>query len=137
MPAQPSTRKAKQKRLQVTDTAGWTHILKGSQAQKKQTRLTPMDRPRPTEVPHGLTVKQAGAILERYRKSWEASTHYAQVKDCVERQLVQLEVESIARCVCLGLGSMTGNASDESSWYQLAFLISMLEILGSFAQSDR
>ena len=132
MPANPASRKGQQKRLQVTDTEGWTHIVKGSQAQKNQKYLTPVDQLRPTQVPEGLTVQKACEKLEKYCKAWGESKHNEQVKEILERQVSVPGMVSINRCVCLGLGSMTGTSSDDTSWHQLAFLISLLEILGQF-----
>lgn len=130
MPANLSSKKGQQKRLQVTDTAGWTHIVKGSQAQKNQKHLISTHQLRPTQVSKGLTVQKACEILERYRKAWGESKLHEQVKDTLERQVLLAGMVSITRCVCLGLGSMTGTSSEEPSWYQLAFLLSVLEILG-------
>lgn len=136
MPANPSSKKGQQKRLQITDTAGWTHIVKGSQAQKNQKHLTPTHEPRPTQVPKGLTVQKACDVLERYRNTWGECNRHAQVKDILQRQFFVLGGVSITRCVCLGLGSMTGISTEESSWYQLAFLISVLDILGLFTHDE-
>ena len=132
MPAKPASKMAQQKRLQVTDTAGWTHIVRGSQAQKNQKNLTPVDKLQPTQVAKGLTIQNACDKLERYRKAWVESQHHEQVKRILERQVLVAGSVSIDRCVCIGLGSMTGTSSDESSWYQLAILISVLEVLGWF-----
>lgn len=130
MPAKPASKKAQQKRLQVTDTAGWTHIVRGSQAQKHQKYLTPVDQLRPTQVAKGLTIENACDKFERYRKAWGESQHYEQLKAILDRQMLVAGMPSINNCVCLGLGSLTGTSSDESSWYQLAILMSVLEILG-------
>jgi hypothetical protein len=132
MPSKSSSRNSQQKRLQITDTAGWTHIVKGSQAQKKQKYLTPVDQPRPTQVPKGLTIQQACDTLERHRRTIGESKLHGQAKDILECQSFLAELGPITRCVCLGLGSMTGASSEDSSWCQLAFLLAVLKILGSF-----
>lgn len=132
MPAQPASKRAQQKRLQVTDTAGWTHIVRGNQAQKNQKNFNPVDKLQPTQVAQGVTIQNAREKLDRYCKAWGESQHLEQVKDILERQVLVAGMVSINKCVCIGLGSMTGTSSDESSWYQLAILMSVLEILGWF-----
>lgn len=132
MPAKPASKKAQQKRLHVTDTAGWTHIVRGSQAQKNQKSLTPVDKLQPTQVAKGLTIQNACDKLDRYRKAWGESQHHEQVQNILEHHVLVAGMVSINRCVCLGLGSMTGTSSDDSSWHQLAILMSVLDILGWF-----
>lgn len=118
---------------QVTDSSGWTHIIKG---------------------PPGITIPQttAGTFLEYKRSTGSKYTletyldrlrkHYAPVwreSDCFKNLSRIFEHDvlppaennlPITRCVCLGLGSMT--AGSESSSFELAALMSMLEMLGRY-----
>lgn len=135
MPSKPSSPKPHQKVLQTTDTAGWTHIVKGSQAQKKQKYRIPW-HPTPNHPPKGLTIEIACVTLQKFRKTLEESTFSGKMKAILESQsfLATAELHPITRCVCLGLGTITGFATSysRSPLYQLAFLIFVLDILGSF-----
>lgn len=135
MPVASASKKNNQKRIQLTDTDGWTHIVKGSQAQTRQKHLTPVDKLQPTAVSKGWTIPRGCDMLERYRKTIKDSQLLAQVNGILESQVFVAVAVSITRCVCLGLGSMTGQTgNEESSWHQLAFLVSLVEILSGFSR---
>jgi len=51
----------------------------------------------------------------------------------LEYSVLTSRVVKLERCVCLGLGSFTGGATVEASLWELAALVSILEILCPFS----
>lgn len=124
------------KRRQITDSAGWTHVIKGPPATIDPTSTASHLQLRgksPTETKYTLET-----YLDRFRNHylpiWKGSTCFEKLSRILEREMLPSSVAPknddvvITRCVCLGLGSMT--AGSESSSYELAALISILELLG-------
>lgn len=127
------------KRRQITDSAGWTHIIKGPPGTIDPTttasHLHQLGGKAATETKYTLET-----YLDRFRTHyvpiWKASSCFGNLSRILEREMLPSSAAVarknddvvIARCVCLGLGSMT--AGSESSSYELAALMSMLEILG-------
>lgn len=114
---------------QITDPSGWTHVTKGPPgiidpstigihlengkfAQPKYTQETYRDR-----------------LRTHYAPTWRASTCFGALSLILERDILPAGNLVITQCVCLGLGSLT--AGSESSSYELAALVSILEILGT------
>lgn len=121
-----------QKRQQVTDSAGWTHVIKGPSGVTvpKRTNVR-LERENPsTESKYTLET-----YLDRFRNHhvpiWKQSDCFKSLSRILEQDMIPPDQTNmpITRCVCLGLGSMT--AGSESSSYELAALTSMLEILGN------
>ena len=116
-----------QKRLQVTDEAGWTHIIKGSRAQKHQRHVGSNESLKPSEPPEGFTVDKMKAKFHTCCQHWMESESFKNFKLILEEGILTSEKVDITRCVCLGLGSLSGR---EASMYELVFLYTTLEILG-------
>lgn len=121
------------KRVQVTDTSGWTHIIKGSKAQNKQLYLQLMAHLIPQAVDPTLNMDKVLNLLKRYTREWEESDCREKILTIVEEKVLSSGNVNITNCVCLGLGSLTGLNNCNASWYELATLISILEILGKFS----
>lgn len=125
------------KRRQITDSAGWTHVIKGPPG----TIHHPTSTPSHLEL-GGKPITETGYTLETYLDRfrshyvpiWKGSSCFENLSRILERDMLPSSAAAqkndvvITRCVCLGLGSMT--AGSESSSYELAALMSMLEILG-------
>lgn len=119
------------KRIQVTDPSGWTHIIRGSKAQKKQSYIKPMAHLKPQEVDANMTsLEQASTRLRGYACDWEKSECREKMQRIMEEDVLMSDKVNISSCVCLGLGSLTGVNGSKSSWYELVTLIWILEILG-------
>jgi len=127
-----NTRKKKpshKKRVQITDSAGWTHVVNGHKAAPSTegianqfSSLSMVD-----DVP-------PAAIAERQQKNnkaWSESQCCKDLSRLLEDKVLSREDISIDSCVCLGLGSFTAGR-DSSSW-ELSALIWMLEFLRSYS----
>lgn len=131
---QPKNKKSKlPKRIRVTDPSGWTHIIRGSKAQKKQSYIKPMAHLKPREVAANMTtVEKACMRLKGYAGDWEKSECREKMEEMMEEDVLMSDKVNISNCVCLGLGSLTGVNGSKSSWYELVTLIWILEILGMY-----
>ena len=116
---------------QITDSSGWTHVVKGPPGiiSPRTTGLR-LDNGKSLETKFTLET-----YLDRFRNHydpiWRESSCFKSLSRLFEQEILPAE-NRITQCICLGLGSMT--AGSESSSYQLAALISILEILGTDAQ---
>lgn len=139
-PLPPKNQKSKvPKRIKVTDPSGWTHIIKGSKAQKKQLYIKPMAMAaadaaahlKPQEVAANMTsVEKACMRLKGFASDWEKSECRKKMEEMMEKEVLISDKVNISNCVCLGLGSLTGVNGSKSSWYELVTLIWILDILG-------
>lgn len=130
----PKNRKSNlPKRIKVTDPSGWTHIIRGSKAQKKQSYIKPMSHLKPQEVAANMTsVEKACMRLKGFASDWQKSECREKMEEMMEEDVLMSDKVNISNCVCLGLGSLTGVNGSKSSWYELVTLIWILEILGMF-----
>ena len=124
------------KRLQITDSSGWTHIAKGTSFPRRQQRqhlLSSLPNAtgffQPAEIPPGLTTEKVQKDFQQCLKVWKASTCFHELKAILERRVLASNAVEIDRCVCLGLGSFTGGKTAEASMYELVALVSALEIV--------
>lgn len=117
---------------QVTDASGWTHVIKGPPGiiiNTQTTTGTRLEDGKPAESRYTLETYLA-RLRTHYTPIWRESNCFKSLSRTFEQDIL-LPAENnvtITQCVCLGLGSMT--AGSESSSYELAALISILEILG-------
>lgn len=117
------------KRIQVTDSSGWTHITKGSKSQRNQLLIKPVAHLKPKEVDPALTVERLNERLGRFTREWEESECFGKIKIMLEQQAMKSDSVNITSCVCLGLGSLAGIDGPKASWYELVALIAILDIL--------
>ena len=123
----PKEQNEKQKRLQVTDEAGWTHIIKGSRAQRHQRNVSLNEYLKPLEPPEDLTVDKMKDKFQKFCQHWKESESFKNFKLVLEEGILASEKVELTRCVCLGLGSLGGR---DASMYELVFLYTTLETLG-------
>lgn len=135
----PQNQKSKlPKRIKVTDESGWTHIIRGSKAQRKQSYIQPTMTPphllKPQEVAEKYmnSVEKACIRLKGFTSDWEESECREKMEEMMEKDVLNSDKVKIGNCVCLGLGSLTGVNGSKSSWYELVTLIWILKILGKF-----
>lgn len=137
-----TSRKEKQgpkKRLQITDESGWTHITKGTVKQKRQPTSSNWSyllhtEPRPSEIPQGMTLREVVQSFSKYTKIWKESLCLKNLETLLKDQVLVSDVR-MTKCVCLGLGSLTGGYDTEASYFELAALVSILEILGQHVRT--
>ena len=129
----PHTSRKKQqgpkKRLQITDDAGWTHITKTTNKQKYTLQSASWSKQlSPTQIPRGITTQDVLVSLNKYMAIWKDSSCFSKLKILL-RDIVLSSNTEITSCVCLGLGSFSGGKFPETSFFELAALVSLLEIL--------
>lgn len=129
--------KGPQKRIQVTDANGWTTVTKGVRQQNNRqpvvsdgsTRVEPL---LPSTIPPGLTYQEVKENFQRYLRIWKASSCFIALKEVLKQSVLTSRAVKLERCVCLGLGSLTGGGTVDASCWELAALVSILEILCPF-----
>lgn len=113
---------------QVTDSSGWTHVVKGPPGIiNPRTTGVRLERGKSSETKYTLETYLV-KFREHYAPIWRESTCFKSLSRILEQAILPAENIIVTQCICLGLGSMT--AGPESSSYELAALISILEILG-------
>ena len=123
-------RSGQEKRLQITDDHGWTHVSKGSHKSNYQPQYSFGDEKlSPTAIPPGLTIRDVSTSFDRYLKLWTRSSCLKKLQDGFRDTILASNIE-ITSCVCLGLGSLTGGKLPETSFFELAALVTILEFLG-------
>lgn len=118
---------------QITDPSGWTHVIRGPPGIiNSRTTDIRLELGESTDTKYTLET-----YLDRFRKhylpTWRKSNCFKNLSRILDQDILPAENILITQCICLGLGSMT--AGLESSSYELAALISILEILGTDAQT--
>lgn len=120
-----------QKRLQVTDASGWTHIIKGARCQNHQRYTSLLENDKSTEASKDLTFEKVLGKFHQYCQNWKESDSFKEFCAILDEDVLPSEKLKNTRCVCLGLGSLTSEDGRAASMYELAFLSTTLEILGS------
>lgn len=136
MPHTSRPKKSTQKRTQVTDPSGWTHVTNGGNVRRviRRNDATPKPSPIlvPAEAPGRLTLSDLQTQFQTHRERWERSESWTKVKSVLgERLKERSEKASVDAVVCIGLGSPSGFLRDgwvdrrAVSLYQLAALASI------------
>lgn len=120
---------------QITDSSGWTHVIKGPPGIiNAQTTGIHLEHVKSTRSKYTLET-YLDRVRKHYAPIWRGSNCFKSLSRIFEQDILRAENINITQCVCLGLGSMT--AGSESSSYELAVLISILEILGTAARIQK
>ncbi|KAL8665122.1 MAG: hypothetical protein Q9202_002522 [Teloschistes flavicans] len=125
----------KPKRVEITDSDGWTHIIKGlKDAHLTASSLSHGIEVQPTSIPSGQTLTDLQKTHAQYRSQWLASPSHCQIRNLfVHETLPSIypsgaeEKQRIDRCIVLGLGSLSNGR--RSSWWELVFLETVLSLL--------
>ncbi|EAL91720.1 SRR1 family protein [Aspergillus fumigatus Af293] len=155
-PRKSDSRIQQQKRLQVTDAEGWTHVttnknvrraLRPNQSADGGQSTTPLLMP--AEAPSQLTLGDLHTQFNGYRERWEGSETWRVMADTLRRRFEgtssisdpvphATELENI---VCIGLGSPSGFLRGgwvdrrSVSLYQLAALVGVMELINKYCPS--
>jgi hypothetical protein len=159
MPHTSRTRRTTpQKRIQVTDNDGWTHVTSSSNVRRvmrttvrrTQTPLSNDGKEEeeeeeeelvlaPAEAPSRLTLVQLQAQLQGHGEKWADSRSWAWVREVLLQSLARSEsaraAAPVEAIVCIGLGSPSGFL--RGGWvdrrtvclYQLAALVAIKDLL--------
>ncbi|KAK5789584.1 hypothetical protein VI817_008707 [Penicillium citrinum] len=129
-----------QKRFQVTDDDGWTHVTSGSNVRRVVRTTTRNDREQyirtdeeepvlsPAEAPARLTFGDLEAQYRGYKEKWMQSETWQRLKGQLDQRIRDQEAETnegsrdidvnampigfIDQIVCIGLGSPSGFLRD-------------------------
>ena len=119
-----------EKRLQITDDHGWTHVSRGTNKSRYQPQYSFGDEKlSSTLIPRGLAIQDVNTSFNRYLKLWVDSSCSKKLRDGIKDTILATDME-ITSCVCLGLGSFTGGKRPETSFFELAALVTILDFLG-------
>ncbi|KAE8144204.1 hypothetical protein BDV25DRAFT_171939 [Aspergillus avenaceus] len=145
MPHSNRRKKPPQKRLEVTDPNGWTHVTTSGRNARRALRTPHQDSASPetphpqilapAEAPPQLTIADLQAQFHLYQRKWEASESWAVVRGAVSKQ-----TKPVDRIVCIGLGSPSGFLKGgwvdrrSVSMYQLAGLVGVMGVIGGAGQ---
>ncbi|KAI9745355.1 MAG: hypothetical protein M1835_002618 [Candelina submexicana] len=125
-----------QKRAQVSDEEGWTHIVKGSRSHGWKPMPTTRRR-EPPSIPSGLTLQKLQQQYEDHRAEWETSQCRSRLESLLDPGTGGVERPSICNAVCLGLGSMLDPDHRKTSFLQLAAFKTMSSALGLISSTSQ
>lgn len=117
---------AQQVPQQVTDDAGWTHVIKGPKSNLALTSSLPFHPSEASLTTEDYAKKFHASIVPQ----WQESSCWQSLKSLFEQDILTSEHITITKCICLGLGSPTAY---ENSSSQLAALIAILEVLSMYS----
>ncbi|KAJ5397569.1 hypothetical protein N7509_005682 [Penicillium cosmopolitanum] len=144
-----------QKRLEVTDDDGWTHVTSGSNVRRVvRTTKARSDREAnmvdetelvlsPAEAPARLTFEELEAQYRGYKERWVQSETWQKLRVELDQRIHDQETETLSQdlnvdgIVCIGLGSPSGFLRDgwvdrrAVSLYQLAALETIKDVFTS------
>ena len=114
------------KRVEVTDSSGWTHVITGRTNVRKPSdicsQLSALQMS--DKIPLELLVEEH----MRYVNVWQESECWQKVVKILQDNVLSNSRIRLTNCVCLGLGSLS--AGKESSKYEVAALVIILRLLG-------
>ncbi|KAF9891166.1 hypothetical protein FE257_004730 [Aspergillus nanangensis] len=124
------------KRLQVTDSSGWTHVTSGGKSAHRVLRQN-QTSPHlvPAEPPSQLTLSDLQTQFQTYKHRWDESP----LAQTVQTTLCAYHCDQI---VCIGLGSPSGFLRGgwvdrrNVSMYQLAALVGVMDAMAKEGESD-
>ncbi|GAQ09382.1 hypothetical protein ALT_6703 [Aspergillus lentulus] len=155
-PRKPDSKLQQQKRLQVTDADGWTHVttnknvrraLRPNQSADGGQSTTPALLP--AEAPSQLTLDDLQTQFNGYRERWEGSETWRVMADTLRRRFEGSSSISdpdpratpLENIVCIGLGSPSGFLRGgwvdrrSVSLYQLAALVGVTGLMKKYCPS--
>lgn len=139
----PTSRKTKltktrNGRVEIEHADGWTTVTTTrARHRPPATRTGPADaaaRPSPEAAVASedvRSVEDLDADHLRYRAAWEASECRRRLELTLCRPSTSPPPTRLDRCVCLGLGSLASTSHGKNSLYQLACLLSVLDVIGT------
>jgi hypothetical protein len=146
-PRKNDSKLQQQKRLQVTDTDGWTHVTTNKNVRRalrpNQSANGESSTPSliPAEAPSQLTLDDLQTQFNGYRERWEGSETWRVMADTLRRRFEgtssiadpDARATPLENIVCIGLGSPSGFLRGgwvdrrSVSLYQLAALVCVTE----------
>ncbi|GIJ85801.1 hypothetical protein Asppvi_004665 [Aspergillus pseudoviridinutans] len=151
----PDSKIQQQKRLQVTDADGWTHVTTNKNVRRalrpNQSANGESSTPSliPAEAPSQLTLDDLQTQFNGYRERWEGSETWRVMADTLQRRFEgtssiadpDLHATPLENIVCIGLGSPSGFLRGgwvdrrSVSLYQLAALVCVTELIKKYCPS--
>ncbi|KAL8924002.1 MAG: hypothetical protein Q9208_004286 [Pyrenodesmia sp. 3 TL-2023] len=125
------TRPQQPKRIQVTDSEGWTHISRSGKRVSINHASTAKQKLVPSEAPEGQTLLDLQNSHAHYRDHWLSSPCHEALQKLFQTELPStlLSRKCVDRCIILGLGSLSNGR--RSSWWELVFFETTVETMFS------
>ncbi|KAL8694700.1 MAG: hypothetical protein Q9218_000711 [Villophora microphyllina] len=124
----------KPKRVELTDSDGWTHIIKGlKNTQLNNASFSDDTKIQSASIPSRQTLTDLRKLHAQYRSQWLSSPCCHQIRKLFLQEILPSldtstgEKKKIDRCVVLGLGSLSNGR--RSSWWEVVFLENVLSLL--------
>ncbi|GAD97657.1 predicted protein [Paecilomyces variotii No. 5] len=123
-----------QKRMEVADDDGWTHVTKGGMGPRRTIKTAEREL-LPAEPPSRLTAEELEKQYETHKQKWNESSTSETLSHVLRERLARA-MKNIDNIVCIGLGSPSGFLRGgwvdrrSVSLYQLAALASICSLLG-------
>jgi SRR1. len=120
-----------QKRLEIADEGGWTHVTRGGNVPRRAVKTTEGEL-LPADPPSKLTIGELEKQYETHRERWNESSTSEILTHALRERLAR-SMKDIDNIVCIGLGSPSGFLRGgwvdrrSVSLYQLAALASIAE----------
>ena len=138
------SKKQHRKRLELSDSSGWTHVVHGTKPRSVD-KLELDKSLQSLKLDNNLTLNELVQVFHRITAQWLQSTCHIKLQSLIREEILPaLQAEDpkppnegkkkasrITKCVCLGLGSLSASVS-ASPKYELAALMSILDILASY-----
>ncbi|OOF94712.1 hypothetical protein ASPCADRAFT_406579 [Aspergillus carbonarius ITEM 5010] len=145
-----SSQATSQKRLEITDAAGWTHVTTSGNARRcvrnstsSTSTIHQQEFPSlltPAEAPPKLTLDDLNRQFQNSLRTWKDSSTWSVVEKTL-LQHTQFEENGVDSIICIGLGSLSGFLRGgwvdrrTVSLYQLAALVSVMDCLKTIKQT--
>ena len=127
-----------QKRRQIVDDDGWTHVTNGPTQTDFDLRVVlPVmcqQEEYQSTAKKGLTLDKVKTFANQVAQKWEATKTCKDIEKILVETVLHLDSLKVDSCVCLALGSFTSDVFQGRpiiSMYQLAALESMLRVLST------
>jgi hypothetical protein len=123
-----------QKRQEIADDDGWTHVTKGGNVPRRALKTVEGEL-LPADPPSRLTIGELEKQYETHRQRWNESSTSQTLTHALRERLAR-PMKDIDNIVCIGLGSPSGLLRGgwvdrrSVSLYQLAALASIAEFFG-------
>lgn len=119
------------KRVLAEGDDGWTTVTTTTTLQSRHlnSSTTALTIPIPSPPPPGLTLPSLLHSHSQHTAVWRASTCFTASVSLLRLSLAGLSSFRITRCVCLGLGSFSDARTQRTALFQLAAILSFVELL--------
>ena len=131
-----------EKRLELTDSEGWTHVTRGSKRELpdvEERRFKELTASHQAEHASDLTLEALQKLHGQVENAWRASDCCRELMAAITEKILTSDIV-IDRAICTGLGSVSNSGpfvSRAKSMWQLVAFESVIELLSTFCFRSR